>query len=90
MGLVDDLVQARTSYEQGDWPAALGTWSGVDAAGMSADDLYDAAQASHLLGRRDASIDFFQRAFTLYRDAGAAAGAMRCCFHLAMILATGG
>ena len=90
MGVVDDLAQARTDYEQGDWSAALDIWSDIEIDDMSADDLHAAAVAAYLLGRRDASVDFHQRGFALYQEQGAAAGAMRCCFHLAMIFGTGG
>ena len=61
MGMVDDLAQARTDYEQGDWTAALDIWSDIEPDDMSADDLHDAALAAYLLGRRDASVDFHQR-----------------------------
>ncbi len=90
MGVVDDLLRARADYESGDWAAALDTWSGVAPDEMSADDLSHAALAAHLLGRRDASIDFNQRSFALREEAGDLAGAVRTCFHLAMIFATGG
>ena len=90
MGMVDDLAQARTDYEQGDWSAALDIWSDIEIDDMSADDLHAAAVAAYLLGRRDASVDFHQRGFALYQKQGAVAGAMRCCFHLAMIFGTGG
>lgn len=90
MGVIDDVAQARADYEQGDWIAALDIWSDSDPDQMSADDLHDAALAAYLLGRRDVSVDFYQRAFSLYQRAGSAAGAMRCCFHLAMIFGTSG
>jgi len=90
VGIVDDLAQARTDYERGDWSAALDIWSGVELDDMSADDLHAAAVAAYLLGRRGASINFHQRGFALYQEVNAAAGAMRCCFHLAMIFGTGG
>lgn len=90
MGVVDDLAQARTDYERGDWSVALDIWSGVKLDDMSADDLHAAGVAAYLLGRRDASVDFHQRGFALYQQTGGAAGAMRCCFHLAMIFGTGG
>ena len=61
--MVDDLAQARTDYEQGDWTAALDIWSDIEPDQMSADDLHDAALAAYLLGRRDASVDFDQRGF---------------------------
>jgi DNA-binding CsgD family transcriptional regulator len=90
VGMVDDLAQARTDYEQGDWTTALDIWSDTEPDDMSADDLHHAALAAYLLGRRDTSVDFHQRAFSLYVQAGKPAGAMRCCFHLAMIFGTGG
>lgn len=90
MGVVDDLVQARTDYEQGDWSAALDIWSGVEPAGMRADDLHDAGVAAYLLGRRDASVDYEQRAFAACQEAGDLTGAIRCCFHLAMVFGTSG
>ena len=74
MGMVDDLAQARTDYEQGDWTAALDIWSDIEPDDMSADDLHDAAVAAYLLGRRDASVDFHQRAFALYQQAGNGGG----------------
>jgi hypothetical protein len=88
--MVDDLAQARTDYEQGDWTAALDIWSDIEPDDMSADDLHHAALTAYLLGRRDTSVDFHQRAFSLYMQAGTPAGAMRCCFHLAMIFGTVG
>ncbi len=90
MGVVDDLVQARADYERGVWSAALDTWSDIEPDQMSADDLHHAALAAYLLGRRDASVDFHQRAFALHQQAGSAAGAVRCCFYLAMNFGTSG
>ncbi len=57
MGVIDDLAQARTDYEHGDWTAALDTWSDVDLSGMTSDDLHNAGVAAYLLGRRGASVD---------------------------------
>ena len=90
MGVVDDLAQARMDYERGDWIAALDIWSDIESDDMSAGDLHHAALAAYLLGRRDTSIDFHQRAYSLYLQAGTPAGAMHCCFHLAMIFGSGG
>ena len=70
MGMVEDLAQARTDYEQGDWSAALDVWSDVESDDMSADDLHAAASAAYLLGRRDASVDFEQRAFAAVPGGG--------------------
>lgn len=90
VGLVDDLAQARTDYERGDWTAALDIWSDLEPNEMSGDDLHAAALAAYLLGRREASVDFHQRGFARYQQAGSAAGALRCCFHLAVIFGSGG
>ena len=90
MGVIDDLVQARADYEQGDWSVALDIWSDVDPSGMTTGDLHDAAVAAYLLGRRDASVDYEQRAFAACQEAGDPTGAIRCCFHLAMVFGTSG
>ena len=54
MGMVDDLAQARTDYEQGDWTAALDIWSGVEPPDW-VPTTCTAAVTAFLLGRRDAS-----------------------------------
>lgn len=90
MGVVEDLGQARTDYEQGNWTTALDIWSDIEADQMSADDLHDAALATYLLGRRVASVQFAQRSFARRLGTGDVTGAIRCCFHLAMIFGTGG
>ena len=88
MGVIDDLAQARTDYERGEWSAALDIWSDVDPAGMRPEDLHDAGVAAYLLGRRDTSVDYEQRAFAACQEAGDVTGAIRCCFHLAMVFGT--
>jgi DNA-binding CsgD family transcriptional regulator len=88
VGMVDDLKQARTSYEVGDWSAALDTWSDIEPDGMSVDDLHAAAVTAHLLGRRGASVDYEQRAFVGCR--GDRAKGVRSCVHLAMVFGTSG
>ena len=70
MGVLEDLARARTDYERGDWAAALDSWSGVVPDEMGADDLRAAAITAYLLGRRDAAVDYFQRAFHLFESAG--------------------
>ena len=90
MGVLEDLARARTDYERGDWAAALDSWSGVVPDEMGAEDLRAAAISAYLAGRREAALDFFQRAFHHFESAGDQASAARCCFHLAMILGTGG
>ena len=90
MGVLEDLARARSDYERGDWAAALDSWSGVVPDEMGADDLRAAATSAYLVGRRDLAIDLFQRAFHLFESVGDRSGAVRCCFHLSMILGTGG
>ncbi len=46
MGVIDDLVHARTDDEQGHWSAALDIWSDVDPSGMRSDDLHNAGVAA--------------------------------------------
>jgi DNA-binding CsgD family transcriptional regulator len=90
VGVVDELEQARSDYERGDWVAALDIWSDLALEDMSADDLHAAGLAAYLLGRRDSAVDFHQRGFVLYQQAGAVAGSMRCCFHLALTFGSSG
>jgi ATP/maltotriose-dependent transcriptional regulator MalT len=90
MGVLEELARARTDYERGDWAAALDSWSGLVPDEMGAEDLRAAAITAYLVGRRDAAVDYFQRAFHLFESAGDHATAARCCFHLGMILGTGG
>lgn len=90
MGVVDELVQARVDYERGEWAAALDTWSGVDPDALGIDDLRSAALAAYLLGRSEDAVHHHQRAFRLCEEAGDPAAAVRCAFHIAMILGTTG
>jgi DNA-binding CsgD family transcriptional regulator len=90
MGVVDELVQARVDYERGDWVAALDTWSGLDPDTMGVADLRGAALSAYLLGRPADAVAYQQRAFRLCEEAGDLGGAVRCAFHIAMILGTTG
>ena len=90
MGVVDELVQARVDYERGEWAAALDTWSGVQPDALGVEDLRSAALSAYLLGRVEDAVGYHQRAFRLCEDAGDRAGAVRCAFHIAMMLATSG
>ncbi|WP_206050833.1 response regulator transcription factor [Nocardioides speluncae] len=88
--MVDDLVRARDDYERGDWTAALGVWSGADADQLGATELFDAATAAFLLGRREESQDLLQDCFRRFEENGDVAGTVRCAFRLAMTYASGG
>ncbi|WP_027860130.1 response regulator transcription factor [Marmoricola sp. URHB0036] len=90
MGVLDDLAQARSDYERADWVAALDTWSAVDRADLTVEDLCDSARSAYLLGRRDDAIDRYQQAFRLCEDQGDLAAAVVCAFQVAMTFATTG
>jgi ATP/maltotriose-dependent transcriptional regulator MalT len=90
MGVVDDLVRARETFERGQWTEALGAWSELDPAQLTCDDLMGAATAAFLLGRRDEAVDALHRAFRMAEDADDVRRCVLAVFRLAMTLATGG
>jgi DNA-binding CsgD family transcriptional regulator len=90
MGVVDDLVRARETYERGDWSAAFEAWSDTPPETLGTDDLAGLASAAFLLERLEVCVDAWQRAFQRHLDAGDPAGAVRCAFHLSMVFATTG
>ncbi len=90
MGVVDELVRARETYERGDWVAAFEAWSDVTPDALPAADLENLATAAELLGRHEVCVDALQRAFQVNLDAGAVAPAVRCAARLAMVFSTAG
>ncbi|UMG91630.1 hypothetical protein [Nocardioides sp. TF02-7] len=90
MGVVEELVRARETYERGDWAAAYEAWSGTPPDAMNAADLGALATTAFLLGRTDDSISALQRAFRLEVAAGEPTAAVRSAFHLAMANVTAG
>lgn len=86
MGVVDELLRARAEFERGEWAAAFERWSAVDPDGLTPDDLEAAGAAAQLLSRLDDAVDRYRRAFDAHSDAGDAAAAARCAFHLSMVL----
>jgi len=88
MGVVDDLRQARETFERGDWVAAFEAWSQVDAEAVEPDDLHRLATAAILLGHDDAGVDALQRAFHVHAERGELAAAARCAFWLSMVFAS--
>lgn len=85
MGVVDELVLARETYERGDWAAAFEAWSDVRPEALSTDDLARLAIAAQLLGRHETCIDALQRAFQLHVGAADSAAACRAAFWLGMV-----
>jgi DNA-binding CsgD family transcriptional regulator len=90
MGVVDELVRARETYERGDWVSAFEAWTETSSDALEAADLAGLANAAYLLGRIETCVDAGQRAFQLYLDAGDPAAAIRCCFSLSMVFGTTG
>jgi DNA-binding CsgD family transcriptional regulator len=87
MGVVDDLRQARETFERGDWVSAFGAWSEVDGDALEPDDLHRLATAAVLLGKHDACVAALQRAFRMHAGRRELAAAARCAFWLSMVFA---
>ena len=85
MGVVDELLRARETYERGDWVAAFQTWSEVEPGSLDAADQTRLAYTAYLLGRREECLAALQRAFKAEVDAGEAASAAHCAIWLAMV-----
>jgi DNA-binding CsgD family transcriptional regulator/tetratricopeptide (TPR) repeat protein len=83
MGVVDELVRARQSYERGDWAAAYEVWT--DVAPEAPTDLIRMAMSAVLRGRHDQAVETLQRGFHAASEAGDHATACRCAFHLGML-----
>ena len=90
MGVVEELVRARETYERGDWVAAYGAFSDTPPEALTPADLDGLATSAYLLGRIDDCVDAWQQAFQLYADAGDLPAAVHCAWHLSMCLSTTG
>lgn len=90
MGVIDDLIRARQSFERRDWVSAYDRFSDLDPSTLKADDFARLAMAAHLLGRHNDCIQALQRAYQVNLDAGKTLAAVRCAFWLAMVLNTSG
>lgn len=90
MGVVDELVRARETYERGDWSAAYDAWSDASPDTLEPADLEGMATVAYLLGKVETCVEALQRAFQMHLDAGNVPPAVRCAFHLSMVLGTTG
>lgn len=90
VGIVEDLRRAQEAYERRDWLAAYADLSASEPDDLSGDDFLRLAISAFLTGRRNDCIQALQRAYACYVDSGAPRFAIRCAFHLGMLLATGG
>ena len=87
---VEQLRRARADFERGEWSTALDRWSGIDPMTLGPEDLRSAGTAAILAGQRDLAVRCFERAYELSRSTNETPFAVRCTFHLTMILMTGG
>lgn len=88
MGVVDDLVQARETFERGDWVSAFEVWSDLDPDELGPEDLHRLATAALLLGEEADCVAALQRAFHSHIARDEIAAAVRCAFWLSMVFAT--
>src|SRR5262245_4308310 len=90
MGVVEDLIRARETFERREWVAAYDALSELDPETLTGDDFAQLATAAALLGRRNDSVQALQRAYQLNLDAGETLAALRCAFWVAMSLTMSG
>jgi DNA-binding CsgD family transcriptional regulator len=90
MGVVEDLIRARESFERREWVAAYDALSDLDPSALTADDFAQLAMAAALLGHRNDCVQALQRAYRVNLDAGETLAAVRCAFWLAMTLISSG
>jgi DNA-binding CsgD family transcriptional regulator len=90
MGVVDDLIRARESFERQEWVAAYDALSDLDPSALTANDFANLATAAFLLGRKNDCVQALQRAYRVNLDAGETLAAVRCAFWLSMVLLTSG
>ncbi|OFB41934.1 helix-turn-helix transcriptional regulator [Mycolicibacterium sp. (ex Dasyatis americana)] len=92
MGIVDDLLSARETYERREWVAAYEALSGLNksSATLEGEDFVRLATAAYLTGRHNDCIQALQRAYQTNLDAGDVPAAVRSAFWLAMVLMDAG
>ncbi len=90
MSVLDDLHQARETYERREWLAAYRALSDLDDAHLQADDFAALAITAFLLGHRNDCIQALQRAYQAELEEDDTRGAVRAAYWLAIILWQGG
>lgn len=86
MGVVEELREARASYERRDWVAAYRALSHLDDDALDASDFLALATTAYLLGRTNDEVQALQRAHQMSLDAGDKPGAVRAAYWLASTL----
>ena len=90
MSVLDDLHQARETYERREWLAAYRALSDLDDAHLQADDFTALAITAFLLGHRNDCIQALQRAYQAELEEHDTLGAVRAAYWLAITLWQGG
>ena len=90
MSVLDDLHQARETYERREWLAAYRALSDLDDAHLQADDFAALAITAFLLGHRNDCIQALQRAYQAELEEDDTLGAVRAAYWLAITLWQGG
>ena len=90
MSVLDDLHQARETYERREWVAAYRALSDLDDAHLQADDFAALAITAFLLGHRNDCIQALQRAYQAELEEDDTLGAVRAAYWLAITLWQGG
>ena len=70
MGVIDDLVQARATFERREWVQAYEALSRADESSMLADDFTRLATAAFLLGQKNDFVQAMQRAYKDHIESG--------------------
>jgi len=86
MSVLDDLHQARETYERREWLAAYRALSDLDDAHLQADDFTALAITAFLLGHRNDCIQALQRAYQAELEEHDTLGAVRAAYWLAITL----
>ena len=90
MSVLDDLHQARETYERREWVAAYRALSDLDDAHLQADDFAALAITAFLLGHRNDCVQALQRAYQAELEEDDTLGAVRAAYWLAITLWQGG
>ena len=90
MSVLDDLHQARETYERREWLAAYRALSDLDDAHLQADDFAALAITAFLLGHRNDCVQALQRAYQAELEEDDTLGAVRAAYWLAITLWQGG
>lgn len=90
MGALEDLRQARESFERREWVSAFEELSRLDDDDLGAAEFDALATTAYLLGRHNDCVQALQRAHRSHTADGAVLAAVRDAFWLGIVLVEGG